>query len=382
MSQSIQGHAARSRREMLLCHAALLGAILSACGESQDTSSTTTDTTTTASGGSTSTGGAGGTGGASSTSTGGTGGTGGDSTTSTGGAGGAGGSGGADPCSGSPVPGSLASGFRFSSSVNFDVGDTHVYVVNARKGDCPAEVVRFPKAGGAKEVIKTYSGAADAYEGAVGGDAFYWLASFRLWYAPLAGGGAAEKYFIQGTGSYQLALNATHAFAAQAASPFTVWRIPLAGGGADAIHSFSAVHPHFDLVADETALYVDSSGEIVRVPLDGGPSEVLVSGGIGTQIAMDATDIYFGQSGFLSRVPKGGGDITQVVAVSEGVRKMAVDATHVYWIDGSAVRRVAKAGGAEEILASEQENPSVIRVDDTSVYWATQGNGAIWKLPK
>jgi hypothetical protein len=370
---------------------ALLGAIAVGCSSSpsESASSTTTSSTSTTSA---STGAGGGTTSASTTSTttsattSGAGGSGGASSTT--GAGGSGGAGGApvDPCVGAPVPGSLAGSFRLGSGDVFDVGDTHVYVLQTNDNDCPAQVLRFPKGGGPTEVIASYASPSDTYEGRIQGESFYWIASFRLYSVPLAGGAPAEVAFIQGSPSYQIAVNATHAFAAQSGGGFTIRRVPLAGGPMDSIDSFSAVQPYFDLAADEGAFYRITSKELVGIPLPSGAPITLASGSLGSDVAIDDAYVYFKHDSTLSRVPKAGGAVTPLVTLdaNEAVEGLAVDATHLYWSDGAgkAIHKVAKAGGPEELVASTSSAPSTVRVDDTSVYWASRSDGAIWKAAK
>jgi hypothetical protein len=218
----------------------------------------------------------------------------------------------------------------------------------------------------------------------VGESQFYFVAGFRLYGAPLAGGAAQELSFIQGTPLRHLALNSTHVFAVQ--SGFNVWSIPLAGGNGNVIYSFDGVHPHYDLAADDAALFVIKPSSLVSVPLPAGPPITLVSGVLGRRLGLDATDLYFVQDDAISRIAKAGGAPLQLVALdpAQSVESIAVDDTHVYWADTSSdtVERAPKNGGPAEILASGLADPGVVRLDATSVYWATRGDGAIWTQAK
>src|SRR5262249_10411940 len=126
---------------------------------------------------------------------------------------------------------------------------------------------------------------------------------------------------------------------------------------------------------DATNLYwvnETNNGDVMKLPLAGGPA---LSLGVGTNprgLAVDATYAYFcngnGQGDVL-RAPIAGGGPTDVIAPSQSAPwGMAVDATYVYFSDNTAngaIRRVPKAGGTPELL-STGKLPYSIAIDATS----------------
>ncbi|UQA56753.1 hypothetical protein [Polyangium aurulentum] len=128
------------------------------------------------------------------------------------------------------------------------------------------------------------------------------------------------------------------------------------------------------------------SGQVLRVPLDGSPAEVLAENQyIPLAIQVDGADLYFMTSDALRKVPVAGGPVVDVApAENAGYGAIATDATHVYWTNyttpGSTMR-IAKAGGMAETIASGSQWPSGLALRNGRVYWTALGDDAISHAP-
>lgn len=153
----------------------------------------------------------------------------------------------------------------------------------------------------------------------------------------------------------------------------------------------SSQHEIRGLAIDDAWVYwtaadpeVPVEAEVLRAPLSGGPSEVLVRHQLfPTGVAVDATSIYWAvplrqeapqEGGAILAAPKEGGEQRRLATTPQDaeIEALAVDASSVYWTASGALMRVAKAGGAPSTLATGQPRIGSIAIAGTSVYWTNE----------
>ena len=162
-----------------------------------------------------------------------------------------------------------------------------------------------------------------------------------------------------------------------------VMKVPVNGG--TPVTLATGLGPVGITVNATNVYWVDHThSSVVTVPISGGTPTSLVAGPVGTYgpkaIAMNATTIYWTDelSGTVLKVPVGGG--TPTTLASGGSDGIAIDSTSIYWaMSGGAdtvagtVMKMPVAGGPATTLASGQNFPSSVAVDSTSVYWTVPG---------
>ncbi len=262
----------------------------------------------------------------------------GGASTGVGGAGGAGGAGGGAVVP--EIPGSLASPFSFSSFNDiFDVGDTHIYVLQTKALEGQTKVIRFPKEGGPKEVVYAYPQFDAMYEGQIRAGEFFWVVNNELWSAPLAGGAAKKRTTGSRVFPRQIAATSTEVFVSMGGT--TVAKAHL-DGQFEGVYSFQGTDPHYDLIADEEAVYLieNQPKRLTRIPHDGGAPQTLITAALGAGLALDALNVYVSIAGVVSRVPKAGGAATSLAPGN--AKSIRVDDTHAYWADQATKKNHAR----------------------------------------
>lgn len=155
-----------------------------------------------------------------------------------------------------------------------------------------------------------------------------------------------------------------------------VRRIAKAGGEAETLASTSS-SPYRLGVGPELVYWGEFSDGVHAVPKGGGDTVTYGNGGP-RSFATDESFLYFTNSstGGVRRMPLGGGPI-EVLYESDGFSDgIAVDASHVYaTFAAGEVLRVPKSGGDVEMIAGGQSGPTHIVVDEGCVYWTNTGDG-------
>lgn len=148
------------------------------------------------------------------------------------------------------------------------------------------------------------------------------------------------------------------------------------------------------LAVDATHIYFSDSraGTISRIPISGGPVEVLASAQNNPgAVVVDATNVYWSNqaagSGAVMKVPLAGGTPTTLALDGDIPGDVTIDAANVYWstpysADGSlsgSIEKVAIAGGSAVAITSPTNGAVPLIIDGNNVYWPTSGN--IMKTP-
>jgi hypothetical protein len=172
---------------------------------------------------------------------------------------------------------------------------------------------------------------------------------------PLVGGGATPRSLASGlnvpislqrgpTGLEWLDLNSSYPFS----SP-VLMQLPVDGadGGAPTTVALEGADagdsPGTGAVAlDATNVYWSELDELLKMPLAGGPPQLLASVGPASGLAVDATGVYAACSSRIVRVPLEGGAPVVLAQGLFNARRLAVDATRIYWTDADEVMALAK----------------------------------------
>jgi hypothetical protein len=196
-----------------------------------------------------------------------------------------------------------------------------------------------------------------------------------------------------------------------ASSPMALFGVPAGGGTPVILTEDDATHQlgrgDFETRSDASHVYFVSTqppnlvdgaptpGFISSVPLGGGPITPLGEPIAPVSFAVHGAYIYalsgttypaMATSGNITRVPIDGGAHEVIANLTETVGGLAVDDTYVYWTQSDLitptssggligeVMRMPLAGGAMQTLAHNQVYPGAISVDSGDVYWLNTGS--------
>jgi hypothetical protein len=130
-------------------------------------------------------------------------------------------------------------------------------------------------------------------------------------------------------------------------------------------------------------------GEIRRVPLAGGPEELVAPGPNDlTSLIVGPTHIYLATfGGKIGRVPLDGGPVELLSTSERFARGLALDGDVLYWAAGpegaadGLIRRL-RPGGSPETFAAGQGKPDSIVVAGDGVYWIDAQAGTVLRAPR
>jgi hypothetical protein len=217
----------------------------------------------------------------------------------------------------------LASGIA-TNMARIAVDASHVYILDTDF------IKTLPAAGGTVEKLAAVTGTIADFSGggqdiAVDGSSVYWTVQGGQ------SGATVQKVALTGGTPVTLAIDTSLANPQQC-----YWRIAV---DAQSVYwsSGSTQHP--------------IGCKILRAPLNGGPTTILVDYAFLADFTVDGINVYFSElgsnPGSIQQIPVTGGAITPFVSNAVGV-VLANDATHVYWNDprSAQVMQLPKAGGS------------------------------------
>lgn len=213
-------------------------------------------------------------------------------------------------------------------------------------------------------------------------------------------------------GPRSIAVDGTHVFWTNVGSdgfsgvlPGSVTRVPLEGGPVEVLVDLGQDgRAALGLAVDATTIFFTAGGGFVspddgayHAPLNGGAPTQIAEAAISLAMAIDATHVYWGANenvteccpGVVRRMPKGGGDVEHVATGPSIITDMALDGTHVYWTtsESGAVLRAALGGSEVVELATGLAEPSSLALGGDSVYVVASGGisgdgNALVRVPK
>ena len=168
-------------------------------------------------------------------------------------------------------------------------------------------------------------------------------------------------------------------------------RIPLFGGPIDVLLTTPANTGIGAFAIDARQFYLPqafSASTIYTLPLSGGTPSILVNGQASpTGVAVNASSIFWtdtpGGPGTIWSAPISGSPAVQLADGQSQPGGIAVNSTSLFWTNSNSgqVMTMPLAGGTPTAIASGQAIPFGIAVDACSVYWGNQGDGTVMRMP-
>jgi hypothetical protein len=173
-------------------------------------------------------------------------------------------------------------------------------------------------------------------------------------------------------------------------------QISLKDGSVSVLVKGGELVPNEALAMDNMFLYWSDGGNILRVPKEGGQSEVIVPNApMPAEMVVDDQNIYWiiwGGEGSPPRpimfAPKLGGQAKRITPPQSGANGICLDADSVYWISIEGISKVQKTGG-EALLWYPNPTPNLgtsgLAQDKENFYFAQmkdRGGATMMKLPK
>jgi hypothetical protein len=161
----------------------------------------------------------------------------------------------------------------------------------------------------------------------------------------------------------------------------SVMRVSLDGGKPEVVVSGQNAPDH--LAVDATHVFwSNQSGEIARSAKQGGAAEILAQAGHQSGLALDADHLYFTTSeGTVQKRSKQDGAVTDL-AMDQKVRsQFAVSGSSLVFNAGlqdtSSVREMLTDSGAVDVLVSAQSPSDLVAISSSNIYWASTGDPSV-----
>jgi hypothetical protein len=280
-----------------------------------------------------------------------------------------------------------------AETVRIAVDDTAVYIEAFRPSSPRLQVLwALDKMTGSLRELWTAAELEDVGALALDGAQIYFLTGTTLRRIARTGG-VAETLATGESGANALALDATHVYWAASGVlpdwPGHVSRISR-NGPATPERLLDATRAT-GIVLDSTTLYTmtsDGGGNVLALPLAGGPVRTLPALVGGIALAASADALFAVNDSTLQRIDKATGETTTLFAENVGGRSIAVHGGFVYWGYGGywpgyphpgagKVLKTSLTGGAVTEIAICQGKPAAVAVDDTNVYWVNWVTGEV-----
>lgn len=168
-----------------------------------------------------------------------------------------------------------------------------------------------------------------------------------------------------------------------------ILRIPRDGGAA--IKIASPEYPTY-VAVDATHVYwtdlrkssSSSTGKVGRVPIGGGPEELLADGLSGpNSCTLSGADVFFAELASVQSVPRVGGTIpTTVAAALTYPYYVAANTTSICWAEGGnrVVCRPRAGGPSVELVTGTSSTIYFLAIDETHAFYAL-GAGSLMRVP-
>jgi DNA-binding beta-propeller fold protein YncE len=204
-------------------------------------------------------------------------------------------------------------------------------------------------------------------------------------------GGPRPTLLAEGQGDPRaLAVDGDHVYWVNTSSG-EIMRVPRQGGRPEAIAQ--GQHTPWVLALDESHVYwgtfsAGALGGVLRAPKAGGPVQYLtVASGI-QGLVVDIERVYFTDEAHLGLVSarKDGSSPQQLHHYHDQLfvaGALVSDGSLLYFPDGDRILRLVKSpGNAPVVLGDAESVPAGLALDGANVYWANQGTGELRKSPR
>lgn len=197
---------------------------------------------------------------------------------------------------------------------------------------------------------------------------------------PLATDG---EYVYYTTGGFQRAENA-------------IRRVPVVGGPSE-ILARGDFMPSGGIACDASHVYWTNDGEpsVMRVPKTGGTPQIVLRElpQSPRELVLDSTHVYLSTfrkdtPGFIVRVPKTGGASQTLIAGRDAIHGLLVDDSALYFVAGHEILKVYKEGSEVKTVLPRRDGIAAIRLigDAQSLYFFHEQDGpghyVLARLPK
>jgi len=244
----------------------------------------------------------------------------------------------------------------------------------------------YPPDGGA---LTLYTGAAQLFGLAVGGNQLFWTDGSNIYEIDLSPGSIMRVIATGQDGSVALRVNSTTVY--WSAPPQIVALARIDGGTPSPVVTDTDVLD-FDLGAGE--IFWSNRYSVKGQSLAGSASPVTLASGAGigpAHVTYWANQLFWGDLSnerVIEQAISDGGTALNTLFSPTAPSAIAVDATYVYWAesyDGSISRIRLDGTGSQEVIGGGDINAqriiSSLAVDDSYIYWPDARNGVIGRTP-
>lgn len=260
---------------------------------------------------------------------------------------------------------------------------THVYWTDFAAGS----LHRFPIAGGSVEALTPPEAGTEIYGLAVAGDFVYLCDSASGELRRVASTGGSIEVLATSP-CFDIAVDATHLYwSSKEPNEPTIRRLALTSGTLEDIGA-PGVSYNIELAGSTLYWTVYSLGEIHSIPTIGGTSSrlatVAASGPWG--LTADTTSVYWANhqasAGSIARVPINGGPAEILASDQAGAHQVVVEGQDVYWTseyDGTIMHQ--GQGVAPVAIATGQGEPLGLALTAEALFW-TNETGNVMRLDR
>jgi hypothetical protein len=137
----------------------------------------------------------------------------------------------------------------------------------------------------------------------------------------------------------------------------------------------------------EDRVFFSDGSAIKSVHEAGGAADLLVEldAAVPSRVSVDGSHVYasaqpLNDEGYVFRVPIDGGPIEVLVDGLDGPGQLTIDDAYVYWVqpEKGLLVRVPKSGGVVEPIVQQQHVPEALAVDADYLFWSNLGDAGVW----
>lgn len=161
----------------------------------------------------------------------------------------------------------------------------------------------------------------------------------------------------------------------------SVMRVSLDGGKPEVV--VSGQNAPGNLAVDATHVFwSNQSGEVARSAKQGGAAEILAQAGHQSGLALDTDHLYFTTSkGTVQKLSKQDGSTLDLATDQKVQSQFAVSGSSLVFNaglqDAGSVREMLTDSGAVDVLVSAQSASDLVAISSSNIYWASTGDPSV-----